>query len=187
MSRGLLTLAFATASLVLGGGCSDSGEDKSTVAALAPFVVERSVRPKGDATATAEQAAIQALLEANRAEFNGRFAGLTAEATPADVTKTLAGYAAAMEQQPLAGCPLPVRAVFGRHVKDWKALTSALGRLPNAYEGVEFLDMLQALFQSASERGKPLGADVVNAVRAVTKSLGELHAAAEKAGMELVK
>ena len=187
MRRRLPTLALATALLVTAAGCSSSPEEKSGVAALTPFVAERSVRPKGDATPTAEQAAIQALLEANRSEFNSRFATLTAEATPADVTKALAGYTAAMDQQPLAGCPLPVRAAFGRHLKDWKALTGALSRLPNAYEGVEFLDMLQALFQLASERGKPLGADVVNGVRAVTKSLAEVHGAAERAGMELVK
>ncbi len=187
MRHRLPTLMIATAVLLTAAGCSEPVEDKSGVAALTPFVAERTVRPKGDAAATAEQAAIQALMEANRSEFNSRFAALTAEATPADVTKTLAGYAAAMEQQPLAGCPLPVRAAFGRHLKDWKALAAALGRLPNAYEGVEFLDMLQALFQSASERGKPLGADVVNGVRAVTKSLTELHAATEKAGLELVK
>ncbi len=185
--RRLPTLAIATAILLTAAGCSDAPEEKSGVAALTPFVVERSVRPKGDATATPEQAAVQALLEANRAEFNGHFALLTAEATPADVAKGLAGYVAAMEQQPLAGCPLTVRAAFGRHLKDWKALTAALSRLPNAYEGVEFLDMLQSLFLSASERGKPLGADVVNGVRAVNKSLAELYAAAEKAGMEVVK
>ena len=185
--RRLPTFVIATALLATVAGCSDTAEEKSGVAALTPFVVERSVRPKGDATATTEQAAIQVLLEANRTEFNSHFASLTAEATPADVTKALAGYVAAMEQQPLAGCPLPVRAAYGRHLKDWKALTAALGRLPNAYEGVEFLDMLQSLFQNASERGKPLGADVVNGVRAVSRSLADLHAATEKAGMELVK
>jgi len=187
MRRGLPTLALATTLLLSAAGCSDPGDDKPVVAAVAPFVVERAVRPKGDATPTGEQAAVQALLAANRTEFNTRFEALTAEATPSDVTKTLAGYVAAMEQQPVAGCPVPVRAAFGRHLKDWKALAAALGRLPNAYEGVEFLDMMQSLFVNSSERGKPLGADVANAVRAVNKSLGELHAATEKAGMELVK
>ena len=187
MRRGLLTLAFATAVLSTAGGCSDPGEEKSGVAALVPFVVERSVRPKGDATPTSEQAAIQSLLGANRAEFNTRFETLTAEATPLQVTKVLNGYVEAVEKLDVSGCPLGVRAAFKRQVKDWKALTAALRSLPNAYDDVEFMEMLQSLFQNASERGKPLGADVGNAVKAVNKSLGELHAAAEKAGMELVK
>ncbi len=187
MSRGLLTLAFAASALALGGGCGYSGEDKTTVAALAPFVVERSVRPKGDATPTAEQAAIQSLLASNRSEFNARFETLTAEATPSAVTKVLTGYVEAVDRLDLAGCPLGVRSAFKRQVKDWKALAAALGRLPNAYDDVEFMDMLQSLFQNASDRGKPLGADVGNAVKAINKSLGELHAAAEKAGMEFVK
>lgn len=187
MRRTLPTLVCAAALLGASAGCSGSGEDKSGVAAVKPFLVEKLVRPKADATPTAEQAAIQGLMEANRAEFNTRFETLTAESTPADVKKAFAGYCEAVEKHDVAGCPLQFRAAFTRHLKDWKALTAALGRLPNAYEGVEFMDMLQALFQNASERGKPLGADVVNGVKAVAKSLADLHAAAERAGMELLK
>lgn len=187
MRRSLPTLVCATALFGALAGCSGSGDDKPSVAAVKPFVTEKLVRPKSDATPTAEQAAIQTFMEANRAEFNTRFEALTAEATPADVKKAFAGYAEAMAKQEVAGCPLQFRAAFAQHLKDWKALTAALGRLPNAYEGVEFMDMLQSLFQSGSDRGKPLGADVVNGVKAVTKSLADLHAAAERAGMELIK
>jgi len=187
MRRGLPTVALLTALALCAAGCSDPPEDKPTVAALTPFVADRPVRVKGDATPTADQAAALALLEANRAEFTTRFAVLTAEATPSDVKAALAGYAAAVEPLPMPACPLPMRAAFGRHLKDWKALAAALSRLPNAYEGVEFLDMMQSLFANATDRGKPLGADVVNAVRAVNKSHADLKAAAEKLGLEFVK
>ena len=187
MRRSFPTLVCATALLGALAGCSGSGDDKPSVSVVKPFVTEKLVRPKADATPTVEQAAIQALMEANRTEFNSRFEPLTAESSPADVKKAFAGYAEAMAKQDVAGCPLQFRAAFTQHLKDWKALTAALSRLPNAYEGVEFMDMLQSLFQSGSDRGKPLGADVVTGVKVVTKSLADLHSAAERAGMELIK
>ena len=179
---------LAALTLLSAAGCSGSSDEKvPTVAAVQPFVAEKTVRPKADASPTPEQAAIAAVLEVNKTEFNARFEGLAAEATPADVKKLFAGYVEAVEKQETAGCPIAFRAAWTRHLKDWKTLTTSIGRLPNAYEGVEFLDMVQALFQGSSEKGKPLGADVVNGVKAVLKSLADVHTAAERAGMETVK
>jgi hypothetical protein len=168
-------------------GCGSPGTEPAAVAPVQPFVTERTAQPRNGDDPTPEQAAVQKLLAANKAAFDGQFAKLTAEATPADVTKGFAAYTDEMTAYDASGCPLAFRGAWARHLKDWKALTKAVGFLPNAYEGVEFMDMLNGLFASGSDRGKPLGADVATGVKAVKKSLGEVHSAAERMGLELLK
>ena len=60
-----------------------------------------------------------------------------------------------------------------------------VGRLPDAYEDTEFTDALTGLFKSDPNRGKSLGGDMVDAVKAITKSHDELYRSAEGYGLEV--
>lgn len=167
-------------------GCGSGSEDGPTVARVEPFVKERSARPRSDSP-TPEQAAVQRLLDAKNAEFRTRFETLVAESRPADVKAMLKGFHEATEKLDVAGCPVPVRATWTKHLKAWKDLTSAIGRLPDTYEGVEFMDTLHSLFRGNAEKGKPLGGDVVAGVQNVLKTTSELHTAVEQAGLSMSK
>ena len=150
-----------------------------------PLLAHKATKKKGDGSP--EQEAVVAALEAVKGKSKELFDGLKADAQPSAVRRLAADLAAVMKGLDLGAAPSEFKAVWNRHRKAWLGLQAAVARLPDAYEDTEFTDALTGLFKSDPSRGKSLGGDMVEAVRAVTKSHAELYTAAEAVGLEIEK
>lgn len=153
--------------------------------AVEPLLQSPAAQTKSDGTP--EQAAIQAALDLLKAKYKDGFEGLKADAQPSAVKQLAGDVSAAMRGHDLGVAPGEFKTVWERHRKAWKALHTAVGRLPDAYDGTEFTDALTGLFKNDPNRGKSLGGDMVDAVRAVAKSHDDLYASAEDYGLEVEK
>jgi hypothetical protein len=148
-----------------------------------PLLAAPAAQAKADGTA--EQAAILAALELLKAKSKDGYDGLKADAQPSTVKQIAGDVAAAMKGHDLGVAPGEFKTVWERHRKAWKALHTAVSRLPDAYEGTEFTDALTGLFKNDPTRGRSLGGDMVDAVRAVAKSHEDLYASAENYGLQI--
>jgi hypothetical protein len=137
------------------------------------------------ADGTPDQEAIQAaldLLKTKNAELFGR---LKADAQPSAYKALAAEMGAAVKGHDLGVAPAEFKAVWERHRKAWKQLHGILAKLPDAYEDTEFSDAIGGLFKGDPTRGRSLGGDMVDAVKAVTKSHDDLYRSAENYGLEV--
>lgn len=165
-------------------GCfSASPQAGPTPGSVEPFLVD-GVAKKKDGIHGPEAEAMLTLLNENRTQFRARFETLKADSQPSEVVKAFQGYVVDLEKLPTKDCPVEFRASWLRYLKAWKELNTTLGRLPNAYEDVEFLDALQYLFRGNTEKGKKLGGDVMAAVKSVNKTHQQIYAAANNYGIE---
>ena len=150
-----------------------------------PLLQSKGAQKKADAGPAQE--AMLAALDALKATSKQQFDLLKADAQPSGVRQLAADMVAALKAHDLGAAPEDFKLAWGRHRKAWQALQSAVGHLPDAYEGIDFTDALLGLFKDDPNRGKSLGGDVVEAVKAVTKSHADLYAAAEAHGLEVEK
>jgi len=155
----------------------------STSVGVEPFLNDGVVKKKEGIHGPEAEGMLNILTE-NRTLFRARFETLTADSQPAEVVKAFRGYVAELEKLDAKPCPVEFRATWTRYLKAWRELNNTLGRLPNAYEDVEFLDALQYLFRGNTDKGRKLGGDVMAAVKQVNKSHQQVYAAADNYGIE---
>ena len=163
-------------------GCDFGGDSEEKTP---PLLKEKTVGKKGTGPSTTEQDAILRVLEANKEQFKGGFDGMRAQAQPTAVKKMLAPYLTHLAQVDMSGCPDEFKSAHTRHAKAWHQFDIALGRLPDAYTGTEFMDSLYALFAGNKTRGRALGGDVIAAVERVTTTDAEVYTAAANYGLEV--
>lgn len=152
-----------------------------------PLLKEKSVSKKGSGPSTTEQDAILRVLDSNKEQFKGGFNEMRAQSQPSAVKKMMAPYLKHMAEVDLNGCPDEFKSAHTRHAKAWYQLDAALGRLPDAYNGTEFMDSLYALFAGNKTRGRSLGGDVIAAVERVTTTEAELFTSATNYGLEVTE
>ena len=76
-----------------------------------------------------------------------------------------------------------VVAAHQRHAKAWRTLQAAINRLPDAYQGDEFMNSLYSLFHDDGKNGRTLGGDVIKTVQRVNESYAEVYTSAESYGI----
>ena len=165
-------------------GCFSPPPSGLAPGSIEPFLND-GVAQKKDGIHGPEAEGMLTLLSENRTAFRARFESFTADSQPAEVVKAFQGYVAELEKLDVKPCPIEFRAAWNRYLKSWKELNGMLGRLPNAYEDVEFLDALQYLFRGNAEKGKKLGGDVMMAVKNVNRAHQQIYAAAQNYGIEI--
>ncbi len=177
---GLVALAFVVP--VAGCDFGAGGEEKAP-----PLLKEKTVNKKEGGESTTEQEAILRVLSANKEQFRGGFEGMKPQAQPSAVRKMLAPYLTHLASADLSGCPDEFKSAHTRHAKAWHQFDAALGRLPDAYTGSEFMESLYALFASNKTKGRALGGDVIAAVERVTSTDAEVYTAAANYGLEVTE
>lgn len=175
--KNLIIILMAVALLVPTIGCSVNELEPVKAVGIQPFLKDRNVKKKVDSTVTAEQDAILRVLDENKTHFKSGFEFITTESQPTAVTKMFGTYLDKIDKIDLKNCPLEFRGAWSRYVKAWKALHTKIGRLPDAYEDVTFMDALQSTFRNETEKGKVLGGDVMQAVKQVVTTYAELFSA----------
>lgn len=178
-----LTVAILGLSLSV-VGCSKPAPPPANPKAAKPWFDEKKHHRKGEGPSTPQQDAILKVLDEDRQHFKTGFETLQADSQPSNVSKMIADYLSHRDQADLAPCPSEFVAAHQRHTKAWRQLQTALARLPDAYEGLEFMDALFGLFHGDSTKGRPLGGDVIQAVKKINQAFAEEYTAAEVYGIE---
>ncbi len=175
---------LALAALAPAVGCNfHFGRAAAGGQAAPPLLTEKTVHAKGNGPSTPEQDAILNVLQADRDQFKAGYDALRADSQPSALCKMIAKYQEHLEKTEAAGCPSQFRSARDRHAAAWQQLHDALSRLPDAYEGGEFMDALQALFHNSPVRGRSLGGDVIAAVEQVNGTYDEVYASAAGYGL----
>lgn len=164
-------------------GCNPSPTVGPPPGSIEPFLITGAVKKK-DGIHGPEAEGMLTILTENRTLFRSRFETLKADSQPTEVVKAFQVYVTELEKLDAKPCPVEFRGTWLRYLKAWRELNSALGRLPSAYEDVEFLDALQHLFRGNTEKGRKLGGDVMAAVKTVNKTHQQVYAAAQNYGIE---
>ena len=175
--KNLSVILMAVALLLPTIGCSVAELEPVKAVGIQPFLKDRNAKKKVDSPATAEQDAILRVLDENKTHFKSGFESINADSQPTAVTKMFGTYLDKIDKIDLKNCPLEFRGAWSRYVKAWKALHAKMGRLPDDYEDVTFMDALQSLFRNETEKGKLLGGDVMQAVKQVTTTYAALFSA----------
>ena len=188
MYRLLVVLPLATA-LALPAGCGYGfNPGRSTPPAqraVEPLLPSKGAQKRADGTP--DQEAIQAALDLLKAKSKAVYDTLKADAQPSAIRQLAGDLVVAMKGHDLGVAPAEFKAVWERHRKAWSGLQAAVARQADAYEGTDFTDALTGLFKDDPNRGKSLGGDMVEAVKAVTKSHAELYTSAEGYGLDVEK
>jgi hypothetical protein len=179
----VLVIVFAAAA----GGCPKPAPPppKNTPKAAVAVRPEKGFRKKPTAPATPEQEAIFTILEAEAAAFKDATQGLQPDSQPSAVSKALLKYADALDKVDVNPAPSPFGAALSKYRLAVRALQESLSRLPDAYTGAQFGDMMKALFRGDSATGKALGGDVMNSVRSVSEALEAMYTATLPYGFDV--
>jgi len=172
-----LPVVFAAA---LAGGCqfpqfgAPKTKDSSprSDAGLRP---ERGFRKKPNAPVTPEQMTVFAFLDDDKQRFQAATAGLTKKSKPSAITVALAKYAEQLDADKTA-LPADFAAELTAYRDAYRALPKVIGRLPDgSAEGTVVYDALAALFRGDTDKGKALGGDAADAVRATRDAAAKLY------------
>lgn len=123
------------------------------------------------------------VLDADQNQFKGGFDAMKPNSQPSAVKAMVAAYAEQLEKVDLNGCPGEFAAAHQRHAKAWRMLQAAINRLPDAYQGDEFMNSLYSLFHDDGKNGRTLGGDVIKTVQRVNESYAEVYTSAESYGI----
>ncbi|MGL6094677.1 MAG: hypothetical protein ACRC7O_02600 [Fimbriiglobus sp.] len=146
---------------------------------------EKGFRKKPTAPESPEQEAIFTVLEAEAGAFKEATLELKPDSPPSVVAKALLKYADAIDKLDVAPTPAPFGTAFTDYRTAVRVFQESLARLPDAYTGTQFGDMMKALFRGDSKTGKPLGGDIMSAVGKVSEKLEVMYAATRDHGFEV--
>ncbi|OWK43395.1 hypothetical protein [Fimbriiglobus ruber] len=177
----LILIALVALVPAVGCGFTKASDKKGT-----ELIPEKTIRKKSDEV-TPEQEAIFRILDDDKHQLKQATDGLSEKAQPSAVTKVIGAYADHFEKVDLGVTTKEFKEVYEKHMKAWRALHVAIRKLPDAYAEGEFVADLVALFRTDGQRGKSLGGDVTNGVKKVLSTYTDVLAAAETAGLEVVR
>jgi len=177
-----LTVA-ALAAFLPAVGCSRGGATSPSERKASPWLSEKTAKAKGNGPTTPEQDAILRVFDADQNEFKGGFDSMKANSQPSAVRAMVGKYADHLDKVDVVGCPAEFAAAHARHAKAWHQLQSSILRLPDAYEGDEFMNSLYSLFHNDGSNGRSLGGDVIQAVKKVNATYAEIYASGENYGL----
>lgn len=180
--RRLKLLLPAVALLVPAAGCFKKAEASR---AVAPFLPTKTVKPKGTGPSTPEQDALIRVLDADKAAIKAGFDTLAVDSQPSAFVKMMDGFDGHFDKTDTAGCPTEFKAARTRYAKGWGRLRAVLEKFPDAYEDVEFMDAMGALFRNDRAKGRKLGGEVMDAVQALNGAYAEVYTSAEGYGIEV--
>jgi len=175
----LSVLALATVLPAIGCG---RGRSTATPEPKAPpWLAEKTAKPRDQSNP--QQEAIMRVLEADQAHFKGGFDAMLPTSQPSAVKVMILSYVDHLEKVDMSGCPIEFIAAHNRHMKGWRLLHAAINRLPDAYQGEEFMNSLYSLFHENGKNGQSLGGDVIQTVKRVNSTYVELYTSAEGYGL----
>lgn len=181
----MLVLLPVVAVVGCGYGFNPGRSASAASRSIEPLLSAPAIVMKPDARP--DQQAIGAALDALQSRSRELYGPLKADAQPSAFRQLAGDMAKFLKDHDLGAAPSEFKSAWNRHQKGWKTLQAATARLPDAYEQSDFTDALQGLFKEDPNRGKSLGGDMVDAVKAITKSHTEMFNLAETSGLEIVR
>lgn len=175
--------ALAVAALAPLTGClKGKAQGPRTVGTLLP---SKTAKAKGNGPVTPEQDAVLRVLEWDKEAFKAGFDSLQVDSQPSAFVKMMAEFDDRFHKADLACCPAEFRAARSRYIKSWEKLRAVLGKFPDAYEDVEFMDAIGALFRHDRAKGRKLGGEVMDAVEQLHAAYAEMYTSAEGYGIDV--